>query len=293
MSTSPGQANGPLKPIGPAHDAGVKDSFYEQAISYLMFSRATELARAGWYRAAEMVLESLLSARLSPRTVDLLARVQAQQGRLMEAKRLWTQLAASDPNDGAARAALARIDHIQRRSERWRRFRSWLCRLALVLRWRRLIRCTIVASRGNLDLGMAAPGVMLESKDRETIVSFAFPLFLEATATLDNRGGETLTELGRQIERHARRVSVSIVGYLDPMLRDSGVLPRQFRAMGMARAIAVFEHLISTTELDARIFTLCTGDGFQAAGSNVPECNHSGQCQLVLRISSVSVRRNT
>jgi type VI secretion system protein ImpK len=88
-------------------------------LTQVMLNRASELARAGEYAEAEAVLGELIrEPEPLPRALDLLARIRAQQGRLLEAQSLWTRAAALDPTNRDYPAALNRISAIQRRP-RW------------------------------------------------------------------------------------------------------------------------------------------------------------------------------
>src|SRR5438105_13854934 len=63
-------------------------------------ARATDLARAGKYDEAETVLAGAVGESGShPAALDLLARIRAQQGRLIEAQALWGQASRLDPSN--------------------------------------------------------------------------------------------------------------------------------------------------------------------------------------------------
>jgi len=71
-------------------------------------SEAAHLARRGDYPGAEALLSDLL-ADADGSTLDLLARIRAQQGRYGEAEALWRDAAAVDPLHPEYRAGLARL----------------------------------------------------------------------------------------------------------------------------------------------------------------------------------------
>lgn len=76
----------------------------------LVLAEATDLARAGRYREAERCLEEgIPEPETMPEVLDLRARICAQQGRLGDAERFWTQALQLDPQNEAYAADLRRI----------------------------------------------------------------------------------------------------------------------------------------------------------------------------------------
>ena len=90
-------------------------------IERAILAHAASLARAGRYAEAETVLKDALSEEASPAVLDLLARIQAQQGHWKEAEAAWTQALQLDPAGEGYKAGLRRVSQIQRRG-RWPRF---------------------------------------------------------------------------------------------------------------------------------------------------------------------------
>lgn len=73
-------------------------------------SQAAHLAREGSYSAAEELLSGLLSADApDAATLDLLARVRAQQGALLDAASLWRKVQQLDPHHLGAATGLERL----------------------------------------------------------------------------------------------------------------------------------------------------------------------------------------
>jgi tetratricopeptide (TPR) repeat protein len=97
------------KPPGmAAHDDAI--------LAQVTLARAAELARAGRYGQAEaLLLEVTQGPNVTPSSLDLLARIHAQQGRLLEAQSSWRRAAQLDPSNDAYHAGLRRIARIQRR----------------------------------------------------------------------------------------------------------------------------------------------------------------------------------
>lgn len=85
-------------------------------VSETLLSRAALLARKGEYAAAESLLKQLLcSENESPRALDLLARIHAQQGRFSEAETFWKRALEVEPNNESYLAGLNRIAQMRSR----------------------------------------------------------------------------------------------------------------------------------------------------------------------------------
>ena len=79
-------------------------------------SQATRLAREGSYSAAEELLTGLLKTDAHDISIlDLLARIRAQQGALLDAASLWRKVQQLDPNHLGAAAGLERLRAAHRR----------------------------------------------------------------------------------------------------------------------------------------------------------------------------------
>lgn len=78
-----------------------------------LLARATELARAGRYAEAMRLLSEAPEDGVC---LDLLARIYAQQGNLIEAESCWVEAARLAPGRDAYRAELARIADLRSRS---------------------------------------------------------------------------------------------------------------------------------------------------------------------------------
>jgi hypothetical protein len=75
-------------------------------------AEATRLARRGHYARAKV---ALASARTTPASLDLLARIAAQQGRYDEAAALWQDAAERLGEPGAFAAELAALNGLRSR----------------------------------------------------------------------------------------------------------------------------------------------------------------------------------
>jgi flagellar motor protein MotB len=90
---------------------------FASLVSEALLSRAASLARRGEYAAAESLLGQLPgSGNENPRVLDLLARIQAQQGCFSEAEALWRRALEVEAGNGSYRAGLERIEKMRSRS---------------------------------------------------------------------------------------------------------------------------------------------------------------------------------
>lgn len=108
---------------GSAVNAAVTSSVTKESVLSLLdqlkLARAAELARAGHYAEAEEVLSAGRDeTRHGAASLDLLARMRAQQGRLEEAEKLWTRASLLDPANPAYGLALRRAAQRRRGSRR-------------------------------------------------------------------------------------------------------------------------------------------------------------------------------
>ena len=88
----------------------------KQLLDQFAVSQAAELALSGNYGSAESLLKELVQRQDAPsEALDLLARISAQQGRLLEAAGLWPRALDKDPGNAAYESALARLNKLQSR----------------------------------------------------------------------------------------------------------------------------------------------------------------------------------
>lgn len=81
----------------------------QHVLDTVVLSQATRLARDGRLAEAEQLLAGRAHSPDAPAVVlDLLAKLHAQQGRLSEARELWTRALRADPGNPAMAAALAK-----------------------------------------------------------------------------------------------------------------------------------------------------------------------------------------
>jgi flagellar motor protein MotB len=273
----------------------------------IALSKAIDLARAGRYAQAENLLANLAGGlRDNPSVLDLLARIGAQQGRLSEAESLWQRAIALDPANEAYRAGLRRIAEVHSRHPMWIvRVLPWLVALAvavgLTLTARSLAR-DIVARLAELErsvqtlsggsgavrppkLSLAAPGISLRTEGNELVTIFDAGLFYRGIV-LRPEARTLLTAFGRELAPHVGSISVSVIGHTNNVPMPMGGAYRDNTALGMARAIAVVEHLRVTAGLPSTVFSVRSlGESQAPYPSDTPE-NRSRNRTVVIRITS-------
>ena len=82
----------------------------------LKLTEASKLAGAGKYEPAAWLLENVF--RTEPDSIealDLLARIRAQQGRLLEAQETWSWAVKIEPSNASALSGLKKIESLQSR----------------------------------------------------------------------------------------------------------------------------------------------------------------------------------
>ncbi len=279
-------------PLGSARagDSGPKSSSSAASpilnlAAHIVLSRATELAREGRYEDAECLLEALLPAGLPTPALDLLARIRAQQGRLAEAKALWLQMSQVNPGDTGARAALDRIDKMEARKT----LRGPSALLGRPDDKRSSSDTETAITKRPADtseqLRARVPGAVFQKLADQVVVTFEFSLFSGPDAQLEHRAKLVLSTLGWQLEPYVGKIAIEVVGQPDALPQGADELPRDVSAIGMARAGAVFNHLIDTTKLQARMFTLRTGENFLWADNTDSPDGNTPSPAILLRIS--------
>ncbi|MDT5270983.1 MAG: hypothetical protein QOH49_3169 [Acidobacteriota bacterium] len=278
------------------------DAALESLLHQLTVARATELARGGRYAEAESVLsEAGGGAESAPASLDLLARVRAQQGALAEAEKLWERASRFDPSNAAYRNALRRVVALRRRpARRLRTLPLAVCLSAVVLAcavWWLLTRSNTqvppttvqsvnaqVAATSRADEQAspaatvptgagAAPVVdiivniegITQTKTSDGLrLEFKGGLFARG-ATLRRDGRRRLTVLGAQLKPYGDEVSVEIVGMTDAVPVPRASRYRDNVALGLERARVVYDYLRTTAGLGARMLKISSQGGQRAS----------------------------
>ena len=85
----------------------------DQCLNHIRLARAAELARSGNYLEAEAVLAPNGHVPESPRELDVLARIAAQQERFDDATRYWNAALKSDPDNSTYKDCLQQLSLFQ------------------------------------------------------------------------------------------------------------------------------------------------------------------------------------
>jgi flagellar motor protein MotB len=244
-------------------------------LQQIAISRAAELAHTGRYAQAETMLSEVGGeSGSSAAGLDLCARINVQQGKLVEAGKLWAQALEIEPDNKAYRDALDRITKLQKRPHRFI-FAPRLFTLAA------FILCLIAGSfamyikslRGSVktetnrpgetsaqttpqestaatktSLKINLPGVVAKNLSGETTITFDEGIFLR-NAQIKPDAKVLLTNLGQQLEQGVGNVSIRIIGHTDNEPMPSSKQYKDNTDLGLARATAVFQHLRETTRL--------------------------------------------
>ncbi len=79
-----------------------------------LIAHASDLARLGYLSRAEKLLSPLISCQdTSVKAIDLIAKIYAQQGRILEARNLWERALLIDPSNVDFQRAVKRCEIIQ------------------------------------------------------------------------------------------------------------------------------------------------------------------------------------
>jgi len=264
----------PQQPVAPSSSLQKSGSSSETPeagwlLMQLSLSRAAELARAGAYQEAETLLRTTDPNDLPIAGLDLLARICAQQGRFEEAQQWWQAVLAREPENRAARSGLEQLAKEQTAAGNHQAF---------LHRWWAGMKNRFFPKRRyppgvQKDLNIQVPGLTAHWKGNHIAFVFHFPPFGDSGDSLTEEGKKALALFGWQLEPYVGKITIEIIGQPDRLPDTQDGLPRDVAALGMARAFAVFNHLVQTTKLQARMFSLRTGDDFlcSPAATNHPE----------------------
>ncbi|MEU6035497.1 OmpA family protein [Actinomadura sp. NPDC047616] len=286
-----------------------------RAAREVTLAQARTLARHGRYAEAE---ELLRASDPDAATLDLLARVHAQQGNLDEADRCWAEAERLAPGTAEFTAARARIAAIRGGGARGPVAAGTLARrvgvplvalvmLALLVDIRfgtgdpepAAAPVTVPASpspssspssaaaaSAALDgLDLRVPGVRARRSPGEISVTFRRGLF-RRDAVLSADGRAVLAALGARLRPAAGRLEVAVIGHTDPSpLRAGGDYAGNME-LGMARATVAREVLREASGVPtARISVASLGGAlppYRGAGADAAARNRT----VTVRISA-------
>ena len=279
-----------------------------------LLSRATVLAGRGRYADAENVLRDIVnSGPDASTTLDLIARIRAQQGRYSEAMVLWKKALELNPENEIYRAGIQRIEKIQNRPL-WVRavvplvavvaagVGIWFfgnpvnrIREAILQKDARVVRdagqinrstnaSTVKEASILPQMAINVPGVSVRNQQNSIIVQFEEGLFRFA-ARLKPEAKDVLSTLGLQLKPYAGRIAVSVTGCTDLKPIPDGWIYPDKAALGMARAVAVVNHLRSKTGLLPSMFTLKSAGDASAPYPNDTKANMLRNRTVIISIS--------
>lgn len=252
--------------------------------------RAADLAACGRYAEAEQLLTDpgASGSALRAKIYHLRARIKAQQGKYREAKELWLSAHGLDPQCPDYRAALQRIDRLEKPLGIF--YKSPIlarCLLAagvllvIFIAWNHSpltstagnqavqelpkspVTATVTAAGSDAPLLPIIPGVKEQQHGTERIVHFAAGLFSEGT-TLRKGTETTLQRLAASLAPHKDRISLHVVGCADSVPVSKTSSYRDNADLGFRRALKVAEILRASSGIPPESFLI------QSVGSNLP-----------------------
>lgn len=297
--------------------------------SEALLSRAASLARKGEYAAAESLLKQLVgSENESPRTLDLLARIHAQQGRFSEAEAFWKRALEVEPNNEFYLAGLNRIAQMRSRPP-WASVllpmaAAFIATLAVCLVGF-VVRDQIVhlresllreVARANSDIveviqkrlaktgaetATSVPstpqitiqlnGATVKTQHNTLVVLFDEGLFL-SRAHLKPEAKTLLSELGKQLQPYGSNISIRVVGHTDDTPVPKGWVYRDNAHLRLVRSVTVANYLSYDAELPLSLFLLQSAGESQPPYPNDTPANRLRNRTVVIHISPVENRKD-
>ena len=275
----------------------------------VVLAKATDLARIGRYSEAEGLLAEMRpEEKESPLALDLLARIRAQQGRLLEADSFWAQASRLNNENEAYQAGRRRIAKTQKRPMG----SGLMFPLAIMITF--IILVTIAGfmvkkylnelksefARTASDVNLVSrvqhgkplaikpeiSGISYRMEGNDGILVFHSGLF-DGGANLKPEAKTLLSALSHQLEPYIGQISIVVVGHTNNIPMPPGQVYRDNFALGMARAVAVFEHLRQTAQLPSSIFYLCSAGEARPPYPNDKPNSRSLNQTVTLRLSEI------
>lgn len=300
-----------------------KEGAASALLRQLTLSRAREMARAGRYREAEQLLAAPdAGADSAPESLDLRARICAQEGRFAEAEKLWTRACQLEPANAAYSNALRRAAALRHHPLRRRivvpliicfsivavvfavrRFRTQPAQipqeaLARGTDAQRLAQAETLggqpqqapasnptASAAGLEVRLDVAGTTQEKTSDALLVRFDEGLFARGTA-LKADARERLAQLGLQLKPYSDAVTIEIIG-----LTDDLPVPRNSRykdniVLGMERARVIYDYLRTSAGLGEQTMVIGSLGERQASGSDAEHGERARRRTVLLRINA-------
>jgi flagellar motor protein MotB len=283
-------------------------------LSQAILPKVAELARAGKYQEAEGLLQHLLQEGAAiPALFELLAKILAQQGRLMEAQTYWVEALNCDRANEYYRAALKCVEHLQSHPAWTRKIGGWLLRLGLVcgvilLIWaarpyfhsikiphlnplqtvKKIVpqHQTVIPSAKPPKVAVNIPGVLTHEQANQVIITFESGLFLHGAELLPE-AKIMLYQLAEQLQSCQGQIRVQVEGHTDNVPIFNKFLYQDNVSLGLHRAVAVVEYLRLQGQFPAEMFTACALGELQALYPNDTKPNQLRNRTVVIRITGI------
>lgn len=284
----------------------------DSAISLLgkaILPKAAELARAGKYQEAECLLQHLVQEGNAQAAVfDLLARIRAQQGRLLEAQSYWADAIQLSTTKDFYRTALKRIERLQTDPAWFGRIRHVLLSLGLIVSFIIIFAVTLPylgelkaptlktqnhnsppltvvtpvlkPPQVNIDI----PNVLVEIKDDHLALAFETGLFLHLTE-LKSEAKQTLDLLANQLRPYIGKIQINIEGHTDDLPISNGWIYRDNISLGLQRAVTVIEYLRLKGQLPAKMFKASSVGELKSLYPNDTPRNQMRNRTVIIRIT--------
>ncbi len=285
----------------------------DSAISLLgkaLLPKAAELARAGKYLEAECLLQHLIQeGNELPAVFDLLARIRAQQGRLLEAQSYWADAIQLSSAKDFYRTALKRVERLQARPPWIGRIRPLFLSLGLLISFIIILTATLLNLRelkaptlktinqnsprqiadvpgiSPPQVKINIPGVLVNNSEDQVVLTFETGLFLRQTE-LKPDAKETLNLLANQLRPYNGNIQVNIEGHTDDHPISNGMVYRDNISLGLQRAVTVIEYLRLKGQLPAKIFKASSVGELQSLYPNDTLRNQMLNRTVVIRITA-------
>lgn len=285
----------------------------DSAISLLskaLLPKAAELARAGKYLEAECLLEHLIQeGNELPVIFDLMARIRAQQGRLLEAQSYWADAIQLSSSKDIYRTALKRIEHLQTGPPWIGRIRQLILGLVILLSLTLITGVTIPLVRkiripdhpekvGSIKETAITPaktppqmniniqGTMVKIKDDYLEITFINGLFSRKTE-LSQEAKAILDLLAEELRPYEGKIQVNVEGHTDNLPILNGWIFRDNVSLGMQRAVTVIDYLRFKGQLPAKMFKASSvGELHSLYPNDTPE-NQMRNRTVVIRITTL------
>lgn len=286
----------------------------DSLINELALARAAQLARAGRYEQAQQILFDICDEQQATAGhLDLLARIHAQQGKLLAADVCWARAREIHGYNDAYEAGRRRITTIQARAASpWHSFRPTrlavvvvsLTALIVVLLWPVRSVDRLAAQINELEQRLPAesaqadrvlplvqadlsiPGILPQVRPNSLIVNFSTGLF-RAGAVLTPEGERVLSDVARRLAPHAGRVSISVVGHTDDVPLTGAGRYRDNIDLGLARALSAAKQLSASSGIPLDNFALSSTGSDGAPFSNDTSEGRVKNRTVTLKVSAL------